>query len=140
MSPVQLICCSLNGCQALSAFFLGGYIHTAYHEMPLLFGPHPPPLFVFFLGFLRCFLPHISPTCVYTRDFRPTDTGQRRSAGGLFSSRCLWGAFGQLSEISEGAVITRVFSGGKSLEVGGGSRRSGVVREVVRYLSRGIVG
>lgn len=105
MSPVKSICRPVSGREALCAFFFAStQLITRCHcssspvaTVCVLYGlPAPLPV-----SHLRR---DISPTCVYNRGFRPTCAGQRPSADGLFSFRCL---SEPSAETAEEAATTR---------------------------------
>lgn len=86
MSPVKSICRSVSGREALCAFFLLRP-HSLSRDAIV---PRPPsPLFVFFMGFLRRFLSHISAVTSARPAFTTEASGRLTLVSGLLPTDCL---------------------------------------------------
>lgn len=86
MSPVKSICRSVSGREALCAFFLLRP-HSLSRDAIV---PRPPsPLFVFFMGFLRRFLSHISAVTSARPAFTTEASGRHTLVSGLLPTDCL---------------------------------------------------
>lgn len=127
MSPVKSICRSVNGREALCAFFLRP--HSLSRDAIV---PRPPsPLFVFFMGFLRRFLSHISAVTSARPAFTTEASGRLALVSGLLPTDCLASdAFRNFllkhpkrPQQPEGSQWETFF---------GDSGRSGVAQEVIR--------
>lgn len=130
MSPVKSICRSVSGREALCAFFLLRP-HSLSRDAIV---PRPPsPLFVFFMGFLRRFLSHISAVTSARPAFTTEASGRHTLVSGLLPTDCLASdAFRNLllkqpkrPQRPERSQWEKFF---------GDSGRSGVAQEVIRVV------